>query len=256
MCNNRAVKASDADIRKAATGDNTVASAPRLTWGIGIRQVRITCGLILFSYLLSHFANHALGNVSYAVMTDWLDVHMAFWQHPVVAAIFYTAGITHWSLGLWALYQRRQFRYRLPEWTQLVLGLSIPFLLVSHFVGARLQSPLFGRDVYYAQVFNANWISHPYMEWVQFTLLVACARLHRSLLLAAVETLLRVRRPTLVAATRRRRWRWVGAGRREFVAFAEVPEWRALNLSRRCPGPQRVLDEIASVLDHYPSCWA
>jgi hypothetical protein len=104
-------------------------------------------------------------------MSDWLDVHMAFWRYPVVVVVFVTAGITHWSLGLWALYERRQFRYRLPEWTQLMLGLSIPFLLVSHFVGARLQAPLFGRDVYYAQVF-ANWINRPHLEWVQFTLLL------------------------------------------------------------------------------------
>src|SRR5271163_796720 len=119
--------------------------------GIGIRQVRISCGLILFSYLLSHFINHALGNVSYAAMDAGLEYHVAFWRNPVVTVVFYTAGITHWSLGLWALYERRQFRYKTPELTQLVLGLSIPFLLVAHFVGVRLQSPLFGRDLYYAQ---------------------------------------------------------------------------------------------------------
>ena len=39
-----------------------------LVRGIGARQVRIACGLILFAYLLSHFANHALGNVSYAAI--------------------------------------------------------------------------------------------------------------------------------------------------------------------------------------------
>ena len=34
--------------------------------GIGVRQVRIACGLIMFSYIFSHFFNHALGNISYA----------------------------------------------------------------------------------------------------------------------------------------------------------------------------------------------
>ena len=92
MCNNGdAVKtAIDAAPRmpKAGTSGNTMsASPPGLIWGIGIRQIRITCGLILFSYLLSHFANHALGNISYDVMTDWLDVHMTFWRHPVVATV-------------------------------------------------------------------------------------------------------------------------------------------------------------------------
>ena len=121
---------------------------PQSLRGIGIREVRLTCGLVMFSYLLSHFTNHALGNVSFDVMTEGLDYHMRFWRSPIVVAVFYSAAITHWLLGLWALYERRQFRYRTPEITQLVLGLSIPFLLVIHFVGARLQSPLFGRDLY------------------------------------------------------------------------------------------------------------
>src|SRR5450755_575058 len=146
-------------------------AVPGLIGGIGIRQIRITCGLILFSYLLSHFTNHALGNISYAAMVAGLDYHMRFWRDPIVAAVFYTAATVHWSLGLWALYDRRQFKYRTPEILQLVLGLSIPLLLVTHFVGARLQAPLFGRDLYYAQAFNAYWNSRPYMEWVQFALL-------------------------------------------------------------------------------------
>jgi adenylate cyclase len=252
MCNNRdAVKATNADIRKAATGDTPGASAPSLIWGIGIRQVRITCGLILFSYLLSHFANHALGNVSFDVMSDWLDVHMTFWRQPVVATIFYAAGITHWSLGLWALYQRRQFRYRLPELTQLVLGLSIPFLLISHFVGARLQSPLFGRDVYYAQVL-ANWINRPHLEWMQFTLLLV-AWIHGCI---GLYFWLRMKRffaraaPwLLVAATLLPTLALLGIiqGGREVAALAKIPEWRAANLAPEhlATVPQRaLLDEI------------
>src|SRR5271166_3392495 len=152
--------------------DIRVLAIPRLIRGIGIRQVRVTCGLILFSYLLSHFTNHALGNISYAAMVAGLDYHMAFWRNPIVTAVFYSAAITHWSLGLWALYERRQFRYKTPEITQLLLGLSIPSLLVAHFVGVRLQPALFGRDVYYAQVFIGYWVNRPYMEWGQFALLL------------------------------------------------------------------------------------
>jgi len=57
---------------------------------------------------------------------------MTFWRNEAVVIVFYTAGITHWSLGLWALYERREFRYKVTEITQLLLGLSIPFLLVAH----------------------------------------------------------------------------------------------------------------------------
>ena len=49
------------------------------------------------------------------------------------STLLYTAATTHLSLGLWALYQRRHFRYTAAEITQLVLGFSIPLLLASHF---------------------------------------------------------------------------------------------------------------------------
>jgi len=227
-------------------------AAPRLIRGIGVRQVRITCGLILFSYLLSHFANHALGNVSYAAMEAGLEYHMAFWRNPLVTAVFYAAAITHWSLGLWALYERRQFRYRAPEITQLVLGLSIPFLLVTHFAGARLQSPLFGRDLYYAQALTAYWVSRPYMEWVQFVLLIVAwvhgciglyfwLRLKRFFgraapwLLAAAVLI-----PTLALLG-------LAQGGREVTQLARQPEWRAANLAPArlaTPAQRAIVDAV------------
>ena len=36
--------------------------------GISARQIRIICGVILFAYLISHFVNHALGNISLEAM--------------------------------------------------------------------------------------------------------------------------------------------------------------------------------------------
>ena len=225
---------------------------PGLIKGIGIRQVRITCGLILFAYLLSHFTNHSLGNISYAAMEEGLDYHMRFWRDPIVVVVFYTAAITHWALGLWALYERRQFKYRTPEITQLVLGLSIPLLLVVHFVGVRLQAPLFGRDLYYAQALYAYWVSRPYMEWVQFGLLLVawvhgCIGLyfwlrlkrffsHAAPYLLAAAVLI----PTLALLG-------LIQGAREVVALSQQPEWRAANVvPPHLPSPPErdILDAI------------
>jgi len=106
----------------------SVAASVVWTWlrGIGVRQVRIACGLVLFAYIFSHFFNHALGNISYATMEAWLRFHVWWWRIPLVNATLYTAAVIHFSLGLWALYQRRHFRYTVAEITQLLLGLSIP----------------------------------------------------------------------------------------------------------------------------------
>src|SRR5579862_2514584 len=90
--------------------------------GVGVRQVRLVTGLVMFAYILSHFFNHALGNISYDAMEAWLRWHVRFWRNPVVNTTLYSAAMVHFSLGLWALYQRRHFRYTGAEITQLVLG--------------------------------------------------------------------------------------------------------------------------------------
>ncbi len=225
---------------------------PGLVRGIGIRQVRITCGLILFSYLLSHFLNHALGNVSYDAMVAGLDYHMTFWRDPIVTAVFYCAAMVHWSLGLWALYERRQFRYRVPEIAQLVLGLTIPFLLVAHFTAARLQAPLFGRDLYYAQVLGFYWITRPYMQWVQFALLLVvwvhgCIGLYFWLRLKPFFA--RAGPYLLAAATLMPTLALLGLiqGGREVVQLGSRPEWRAANLvapHTATPAQRAILDAI------------
>ena len=53
--------------------------------GFALRQVRIACGLVMFCYLLSHFTNHALGNISYAAIKEGLAVHMAIWRFAPLA---------------------------------------------------------------------------------------------------------------------------------------------------------------------------
>lgn len=239
----------------------TLPAKPGLLGGIGIRQVRLTCGLILFAYLLSHFLNHALGNVSYAAMEAALRYHMAWWRNPVVTFVLYTAGIVHWSLGLWALYERRQFRYKAPELTQLLLGISIPFLLVVHFVGARLQAPLFGRDIYYAQALTAYWVNRPYMEWVQFALLLVawthgCIGLYFWLRL---KQIFRYAAPYLLAAAVLipvLAMLGLVEGAREVIAFSRNPEWRAANLSAvRFASPEQriILDAITA---YFPVAYA
>jgi adenylate cyclase len=152
-----------------------VDEAPGITtWlrGIGARQVRIACGLVMFSYIFSHFFNHALGNISYDTMEAWLRFHVWWWRIPIINFTLYAAVATHFLLGLWALYQRRHFRYTLIEITQLVFGLSIPLLIASHLGVVRMGGLLFGRDPpIYALPLFGYWVTRPYMIGVQFFLL-------------------------------------------------------------------------------------
>jgi adenylate cyclase len=103
-----------------------------------VRQLRLGAGLVLFTYVLTHFLNHALGLVSLSAMETGRVWFLALWRNPAGTFILYGALVTHPALALWALYQRRHLRMPVWEAVRLVLGLSIPLFLVSHIAGTRL----------------------------------------------------------------------------------------------------------------------
>src|SRR5437763_3244281 len=244
------------DVRPA---DKTLGLA---TWlrGIGVRQVRLVCGLIMFSYIFSHFFNHALGNLSYDTMEAWLRFHVWWWRIPVVNFALYAAATTHLSLGLWALYQPRHFRYTIIEITQLLLGLSIPLLIASHLGVMRLGGLLFGRGPpHYSGVLFAYWANNPYMVGVQFLLLTVawthgCIGLYFWLRLkpffkwaAPILLAIAVLLPPLAM---------IGAhhGAEEVTVLAKDPQWRAEHIKPMPPPQRAVIDEIT--LFYFPIGYA
>src|ERR1700759_3423378 len=96
------------------------ASVDKYIRSVGVRQIRLACGTVLFAYLLSHFVNHALGNISLDALATGLRYHTAFWKSLPTATFFYAAAVTHPGLGICPLYQRRQFRGKAIEPIQLV----------------------------------------------------------------------------------------------------------------------------------------
>src|SRR6185369_11001078 len=106
-------------VRRDAMADSPRAQLTKFIRGIGVRQLRLGCGLVLFAYLVSHFLNHALGNVSMDALAAGVWYHTAFWQFLPVTIVFYTAALVHAGLGIWALYDRRQFRWKAIEPLQL-----------------------------------------------------------------------------------------------------------------------------------------
>ncbi|HEV2152901.1 adenylate/guanylate cyclase domain-containing protein [Bradyrhizobium sp.] len=230
------------------------AHVPELVRATSVRQVRLVCGIILFSYVVSHLLNHALGNISVDAMEVGVYYHTAFWQFLPVAIVFYTAALTHMGLGIYALFQRRQFRWKTIEPLQLVLGLSIPALVMAHVIGVRLGQTLYGHQKLYPQelylFFSSNRI------WTMTTLLIIAwihgcigiyfwlrlkpffARAAPYLLAAAVLT------PTLALLG-------VYQGGRSVMVEADDGEWRTHNLTRRQLGTAaeaETLDRITGAL--------
>jgi adenylate cyclase len=139
---------------------------------IGVRRVRLVSGLVLFSYLLTHYTNHALGNISLAAMEAGLSYHVWWWQSLLGTLLLYIALTGHASLGLWALYERRHFRWKVMEAVQLVFGLSIPFLLAAHVVGERVALEMYGIERGYAQALHAFWVASPTRGALQVVALI------------------------------------------------------------------------------------
>jgi adenylate cyclase len=226
--------------------------------GIGVRQVRLVCGLVLFSYLISHFLNHALGNVSLDALADGVHYHTLFWQFPPVAIIFYGSALIHSGLGFWALYQRRQFSWAALEPLQLVLGLSIPALVAFHVIGARLGQSLFAQEKLYPQELYAFWVSHPY-KGVQIALVLTIAWIHGCIGLffwLRMKAFFKRAAPFLLAAAvliPTLALLGFYQGGRAVVALSQEASWQANNLSERNLGTPAQQDTLNDIIAYFIS---
>ena len=232
------------------------AHLPELVRATSARQVRLVCGIILFSYVVSHFLNHALGNISVDAMEVGVYYHTMFWQFLPVAIVFYAAALTHMGLGVYALYQRRQFRWKTIEPLQLVLGLSIPALVMAHVIGVRLGQTLYGHQKLYPQELYLFFIGSPGRIWTMTTLLLiawvhGCIGIYFWLrmkpffkraapyLLAAAVLI-----PTLSLLG-------VYQGGRSIEIEADDGEWRTHNLTRRQLGSTASNAAFETIFDEF-----
>jgi len=224
--------------------------------GIGVRQVRLVCGVVLFAYLVSHFLNHALGNISMDALAAGVRYHIAFWRFPPVATVFYGSALIHAGLGIWALYQRRQFRWKAIEPLQLVLGLSIPMLVISHIVGVRLGEVLFGHEKLYPQELYGFLVVWPYKIWMMTAVLVI-AWIHGSIGLyfwLRMKAFYKRAAPFLLAAAvlvPTLALLGLYQSGRSVIEDSESAQWKVDNLSRRQVGTKAEQNTLDDITDYY-----
>jgi adenylate cyclase len=201
-----------------------------------VRRVRLATGLTLFTYVSLHLTNHSLGNISVPAMEWGMRLHKLLWQGPVGAGVLYGALATHFCLGLWAFYLRRHFGWTRVEVVQLVLGLSIPALLMNHLFATRISLALYGTQKAYAQELYSFWVGSPLFGWAQEALLVV-AWTHGCI---GVRQWLKLRRwyaraaPLLLcAAVTLPMLALLGfyQGGHAILAFVHDPAWRAAELA-------------------------
>jgi adenylate cyclase len=209
------------------------ASAANRLW---VRKLRLCTGLTMFTYVALHLLDHSLGNISIALMEAGLVAQKWFWQGIVGTTLLYPAMATHYALGLWAFYERRHFGWTATEIVQLVLGLSIPFLLMNHLFVTRISLAAYGTQKGYAQELYSFWVASPQLGALQVSVLIV-AWIHGCI---GVYHWLRLKRmfarwgPALLCiAVLLPVLALLGffQGGRTILALANDPAWRAANLA-------------------------
>ncbi|MBO6783768.1 MAG: adenylate/guanylate cyclase domain-containing protein [Alphaproteobacteria bacterium] len=170
------MSASDTPISRNRPGKHAKPANIRITK----RGLRLGSGLILFAFVCSHLANHALGLVSLDTLEAGHAVFAAVWQNPLSGGIVVLAMTVHVCLALHAVYSRRKLKMRFGEAAQLLLGFAAPILLVSHILGTRVAELLFDTSGGYLYVVMALWVDSP-MHGIRQTAATLVVWIHASI---------------------------------------------------------------------------
>lgn len=185
------------------------------------QRIRLWSGLFLFAYVLAHYANHALGHISLAAMEQGLEVVELAFGNPVGSTLLYGSLIAHTALAMWRVATISTWRRPTWEWTQIALGVAIPWFLLSHLTYTAFSEAQYGIDVDYAEELALLWPA----VWVQQSLLLLVVWVHACL---GIHFWLRIRpwygRYAPLLAGLAVLWPalaltgWIAAARREFEA--------------------------------------
>ncbi|MCF6321464.1 MAG: adenylate/guanylate cyclase domain-containing protein [Rhizobiaceae bacterium] len=121
------------------------------------QRLRLYSGLVLVVFVLFHYVNHALGNISLEVMIEVQEWRQALWQSIPGTIVLYGALTIHISLVIWKLVLRKNLRLPLWEWAQISLGLLIPYFLLTHIIAMRGTAQRLGLDVDYDLALGMMW---------------------------------------------------------------------------------------------------
>jgi adenylate cyclase len=131
---------------------------------VTIADLRTVTGLVIGLYVTMHLSNHALGLISVHAQESVRPWVMALWHSPPGQVLLYGSLSTHAVIALLILFRRRH--YYMPAWEaiQILLGLTIPYLLLVHIVNTRGTRILTGIDIDYTYEIANLWVD----PWTRF----------------------------------------------------------------------------------------
>jgi len=149
-------------------------SRPRfsLNW-LTSAKLRIFSGLILMVYVTTHFTTHSFGLISLEALGTAGSAMKTLWRWLPLTILLYGALLAHFGSALWYIYQRNTFKMPAREWFQLILGILIPLLLVTHVIGTRYASAKYGINDTYAYVLISTFVFSPFYAYLNAAGLIA-----------------------------------------------------------------------------------
>ena len=146
-------------------------------------RLRLASALVMLTFVVCHLTAHSFLLVSFDAAETALKILMYPWRTLIGTGVLIAAFLTHYTNALWSIYIRRSLRLSGWEWTQVSLGLCIPFLLMHHVVGTRIAESALDVNTFYNTIFIGQWLVSPWLGLVQVTALTviwihACVGMH------------------------------------------------------------------------------
>lgn len=121
------------------------------------RAARLWSGVVLMVFAASHFINHALGVFGLDVMTAVQGWRTWVWRSTPGTFVLCAAVLLHAGLALKRAASRKTWRMPPLEALQIVLGVLIPFMILSHVASTRVVGWIGGADDSYLHVLRNLW---------------------------------------------------------------------------------------------------
>jgi adenylate cyclase len=138
-----------------------------------LSRLRLISGLALLAFVASHLTNLALGLISLAAVENWHPLFIAAWQTRVGETLLLLSAALHTGLGLWSIAQRRTPAMGSRDLVQLLLGIAVPPLLVTHVLAMRVAGELVQNlQVSYGFILSVYWSFSPILAIQQLLLIV------------------------------------------------------------------------------------
>ncbi|MFO6419583.1 adenylate/guanylate cyclase domain-containing protein [Hylemonella sp. W303a] len=154
---------------------DTVPSHGPSNMGFVLTRLRLVSGLTLFTFVVTHLSNHALGLISLDVMRSGQAMFFAVWHSLPGSLLLTLAALTHLSLVLYKQVVRPTLRMPWIEGVRILLGIVTLLGLALHatpMVLERLRWTGSGHPVSYPDFIGLLASGDP-MLWNQLILVIA-----------------------------------------------------------------------------------